>query len=302
MLKLVSNIQPESKVANRWQPCLRLPDLRQLSILSNDDTDEALKFLAQRPVHTVVLESFIRDHGIESPLNRGEFYGYRNSEEMLEGIALIGHTTIIEVHTDEALMAFAIQARYAEKQLSLVMSAGDTVERFWSYYAKQDESPKMVCTEILFELTYPVLVNTEVKGLRLATQDDLLQVAEAHAEVVFEERGVNPMENDREGFLERVSRRINKGKTYVVTNNGKLVFKADIVAENLSVAYLEGVYVAPEERGKGIGSDCLAHLGRHLLSQVDYVCLLSNVELVAAQKAYLKAGFKIKDTCQTIFV
>src|SRR3954471_21878362 len=64
--------------------------------LGTDDIEEVRSFLNIRPVHTVVMASFIHDNGIVSELNRGMFYGYRNSEGDLEGVALIGHSTLIE--------------------------------------------------------------------------------------------------------------------------------------------------------------------------------------------------------------
>src|SRR6185436_12983053 len=59
--------------------------------LTEDDRNEVFAFLAERPLHTVAMAGFIRDNGFDSPHNRGTFYGCRNSEGRLEGVALIGH-------------------------------------------------------------------------------------------------------------------------------------------------------------------------------------------------------------------
>src|SRR5215212_6779348 len=71
------------------------------------DEAEALEFLAARPLHTVFLTGFIRDNGMVSPMNRGTFYGARNEQGQLEGVALIGNATLIESRTEAALAAFA---------------------------------------------------------------------------------------------------------------------------------------------------------------------------------------------------
>src|SRR5215208_6363229 len=68
--------------------------------LKDEDKNEVLAFLEERPVHTVAMAGFIRDNGLVSPLNRGTFYGCRNSEGRLEGVALIGHATLIDARTD----------------------------------------------------------------------------------------------------------------------------------------------------------------------------------------------------------
>ena len=103
-----------------------------------------------------------------------------------------------------------------------------------------DQKPRLVCTELLFELNFPFIVQECKWDLRLAKAEELEQIAEAHAEVAFIESGVNPMEKDREGFLKRTMKRIEKKRTFVVFDEDKLVFKADIVAETKEVVYLEG--------------------------------------------------------------
>jgi len=278
------------------------PDMALVGELKNENTAEVLDFLAMRPVHTVVMTSFINDNGLVSSLNRGRFYGFRNPDGRLEGVALIGHTTLVEARTEESLMAFAFVARQSETPIHIIMSDDSNAESFWQYYSGGARQPRLVCTELLFEITFPVMVRETVEDLRLAAEDELLEVAEAHAEVALMESGVNPMEKDREGFLRRTLRRIEQERTFVVFENGRLLFKADIVAETAEVIYLEGIYVAPDQRGGGTGPKYLSQLSRTLLNRVKHVCLLSNVDFKEAHSAYFKAGFKSKDSCTTIFV
>src|SRR6185503_11257124 len=68
---------------------------------------EVLEFLAQRPLHTVSLVGIISDNGLLSPLNRGNFYACRNRSGELEGVALIGHATLMETRTERAAQALA---------------------------------------------------------------------------------------------------------------------------------------------------------------------------------------------------
>ena len=298
--KTVENYQTGSR--RKFAPVI-VPDLRGLQMLTADDQSELLSFLAERPVHTVVMTSMIHDNGLENAQNRGKFYGYRNASGKLEGAALIGHTTLVEVRSPEALTALALQAGKAETPIHLMMSDGDSIESFWQIYTGGAKEPRLICSERLFEIKFPVPVRQQVPGLRLAAEAELEQIARAHAQIGFDECGVNPLEKDRAGFLKRVSRRIAQNRIWVVTDeNGTLIFKADVVAETPSVNYLEGIYVAPEKRGIGLAADCLSQLSRILLDKVKYVCLLSNEDFKHAHRSYLKAGFKSKDCCVTIFV
>jgi GNAT superfamily N-acetyltransferase len=261
-----------------------------------------LNFLSIRPVHTVVMTSFINDNGIVSDLNRGKFYGYRNAAGSLEGVALIGHTTLVESRSDDALAALAITARSAETPIHLIMSSGEAAQTFWDRMTNGLTKPRLSCTELLFEVSFPFLVQDCEWDVRLAKPEELVQVAEAQAEVAEIECGVNPMTKDREGFLKRVMRRIEQGRVFVAFDNDNLVFKADIIAETADVVYLEGIYTGHEYRGQGIGSRCLSTLSLQLMSRAENICMLSNVDFGHAHSSFEKAGYRHTDQCTTLFV
>ena len=278
------------------------PNLASVTELRNEDRDEALAFLAVRPVHTVVMSSFIIDNGVESERNRGRFFAYRNDEGRIEGIALIGHATLVEARTARSMTALAFAAQHSETPISLVMSSGSDAELFWTDMTGGSRQPRVTCNELLFELSFPMPVVASDPAVRLATIDLLEQVAEAQADIAVLESGVNPLERDREGFLARVARRIEQGRVFVVEREGKLMFKADVIAEASGVFYLEGVYAAPEARGAGFASACLAEVGSRLLEQGEKVCLLSNIEFDEAHRCFRRAGFRSTGSCVTLFM
>jgi len=281
---------------------MRSPDLSKVHELTTDNTAEVQAFLSVRPVHTVVMSSFIVDNGIESELNRGKFYGYRNAAGTLEGVALIGHSTLVEARSDEALRALATVARTSETPIHLIMSSGTAAEDFWQHMTNGLTQPRLKCTEALFDVAFPFAVRTTDRQLKNADMSHLVAVAEAQAEVAFIECGVDPMAKDRDGFLKRVARRIEQNRVFVVRNGDELVFNVDIIAETDDVIYLEGVYVSEKYRGQGIGSECLSALTLQLLDRAEHICMLSNVDFTGAHKSFVKAGFKNTDHCTTLFV
>ncbi len=289
-------------VANREIFPQIAPEMSRLRLLGNSNEQEVLEFLNVRPVHTVAMASFIRDNGMEGADNRGKFYGYRNACGTLEAVALIGHTTLIEARSEDSLTALAHAARGSETPIHFMMSDGQAIETFWNYYASGNRAPRLVCLELLFELTFPFTAQKCQWDVRLAEASELGQIAVAHDEAAFIESGSSPLAKDGMEFLKRCLRRIEQQRTFVVFENGRLVFKADIAAETSEVIYLEGIYGAPEYRGRGVGSSCLANLGLQLIERVENVCLLSNVEFVNAHRSFLKAGFRNTGSCQTIFV
>ncbi|HEX8144649.1 MAG TPA: GNAT family N-acetyltransferase [Pyrinomonadaceae bacterium] len=269
--------------------------------LSKGYETEVLDFLAVRSLHTVYMAGFIRDNGLESPLNRGTFYGCRNSLGQLLGVALIGHVTQIETRTSEALCALA-RAAQSCSSAHVIMGEKEKIEAFWNHYARAGQSLRLACRELLLEQCWPVEAGEEVSELRPATAADLSLVMPAQAEMALAECGVNPLEVDPAGFQGRCMRRVERGRVWVSVKDGRLAFKADIMAETPEVVYLEGVYVNPRERGKGYGRRCLLQLGRRLLSRSRSICLLVNERNTEAQGFYYGAGYRFRSLYETIYL
>ena len=298
-------MSPETKMMRDVMEAAARPPVAALAVttreLREEERTEVLAFLARRPVHTVCLAGFIRDNGPVSPLNRGTFYGCRDAGGRLVGVALIGHATLVETDSEEAFAAFARLARDCPRA-HVMMGERDRIERFWKHYAEGGRSPRLICRELLMEQRWPVEVKEAVPGLRLATPEDLDQVMAAQAQMAFEESGVNPLEADPEGFRRRCLRRVEQGRVWVLTEGGRLIFKTDIIAETPEVKYVEGVWVAPDLRGRGYGLRCLSQLTRELLSEAGAVTLLVNEKTPEAAAFYRRAGYRLRSQYDTIFL
>jgi predicted GNAT family acetyltransferase len=272
-----------------------------VSELTDRETNEVLAFLSERPVHTVIMMGLIRDNGLVSEHNRGTFYACRNSEGRLEGVALIGHATLIETRTRGAVRELALTAQIHHR-LHMIMAEQEKVEEFWNQYADAGQSMRFACRELLFELKRAPEVRGKAEGLRLATLDDLSLIAPIHAAMAEAESGVNPLEKDRDGFLSRCARRINKNRVWVIVKDGVLIFKADVQADTPEVIYLEGVYTSPEARGTGLARRCLTQLCQILLTRTRSVCVLANEENEKAHAFYRMCGFVRISNYDTIFL
>lgn len=269
--------------------------------LMNGDKAEVLEFLAQRPIHTVALMSLINDNGIVSPLNRGTFYGCRDLNGRLEGVALVGHATLIETVSDRALAALAQVAQQCGNT-HMIMGEKERVADFWGHYAAAGRRQRLACREWLFELSWPIEAREPVAGLRRATLAELELVAPVQAKLAFEESGVNPLAVDPRGFVARCRRRIEQGRTWVVVEDDKLIFKADVISRTAEVNYLEGIWISEERRANGSGLRFMSELMRRLLEETKSVCLFVNETNKLAQSFYRKCGFHFRATYETIFL
>jgi predicted GNAT family acetyltransferase len=275
--------------------------LSRLYRLADRDQTEVLDFLAKRPLHTVAMAGFIRDNGLTSSLNRGVFFGYRNHWNQLEGVALIGHAMLMETSTDRALQAFAEIARKLTTA-HMIMGEQQRISEFWDYYSEGGQQMRLACQELLFELQWPVVVCESVSGLRPATEPDLELVMRVQAQMAVSENGIDPLEKDPEGFRERCMHRIKRGRTWVSTEHGTIVFKAEVMVETPENIYLEGIWVDEAQRGHGLGLRCLSQLSRQLLSKSKSISLLVNKKDEKAQSLYRKAGYKFRSAYTAIFI
>jgi predicted GNAT family acetyltransferase len=273
------------------------------SALTNAATSEVLDFLSQRPLENVMLIGFIIDNGLVSSRNRGTFYGCRNRVGELEGVALIGHITLMETRTDRALTEFAALAAQCNST-HMIMGESDRVREFWSHYSPDGQQIRKALGEHLMKLRFPLEVMPHVDGLRRAKPEDLDLILPVHAQMALEESGVDPLETDPIGFCARSLRRIENGRTWVWIESGELIFKAEVISDTPDVIYLEGVWTNPGHRAKGYGRRCLIQLARQLLSRKPNasVCVFVNKEKPAAIRFYERAGFKAGGAYDTAFL
>ena len=291
----------QTSTAPRVEELASAPESVNIERLANRDAAEVLQFLSQRPIHTVAMMSLIRDNGMVSPFNRGIFYGCRDLNGQLEGVALVGHATLMETVSDRALAALAQVARECPNT-HLIMGEKERVAEFWSHYSEAGHRQRLACREWLFELSWPIEAREHVAELRPAKAEELELVMPVQAELAFAESGLNPLEIDPKGFRERCLRRIEQGRTWVVVEHGSLIFKADVISKTPEVIYLEGIWLREDRRKQNAGTRFMAELMRRLLEDTKSICLLVNETNEWAQGFYRKCGFHFRATYETIFL
>ena len=257
--------------------------------LTESDRDEALSFLSARPLHTVIMAGHILENGVASALNRGAFYGCRDRSGELQGVALIGHATMFEVRSREALKMLARMAKTCPS-VRTIIGETESARKFWNEYKQRGQVARLLSRTLLYERSEPVNDYEPVEGLRMATPDDLPLIVPAHAQLVMEGMGVNPLETDPEGFLHRCARRVERRRVWVWIENGRLIFKADLMADTPQAAYLEGVFIDCAWRGKGYGRRCFSQLTNMLLAPGRAVCGFVDAENGAARAFYERTG------------
>lgn len=273
-----------------------------IQLLTGEHTDETARYLEAWPIRTVYMRGLIREHGIEDARNRGLFYACRARDGRMRGVAFIGNAILFTSDDEAATAAFADFARDTCSP-RLIRGERGPVEQFWQPYARNRALCHTTIDEHLLVMREPLDTGVvDAPALRAATHEDLPLLVEVNAGMLGAEGGRNPLESDPEGFCRRLARRVEGGRVWVWREGERLAFKADIIAETPQAVYVEGVHVAPECRGRGVGLRCLSLLGRQLLARSAAICLTVRTDNDAARALYRKAGFQFYSEHATIYL
>ena len=137
---------------------------------------------------------------------------------------------------------------------------------------------------------------------------DVSLVFPASVAMYIEEVGYDPTSHGA-GYAYRVARLVRSQHTFIrkaplADGSGeRVVFKADVGALAGGVAQLQGVWVAPDLRGRGIataGVAAVVKLVRERLAPT--ISLYVNDYNAAAIATYTRVGFRIAGRWATVFV
>jgi ribosomal protein S18 acetylase RimI-like enzyme len=128
--------------------------------------------------------------------------------------------------------------------------------------------------------------------LRRARVEDLDVLVTAAADAYREEVGVDAYARDPALFEWRTRVQIDEGRSWVWTEDGRILFKAEASAWTPHAVQLQQVWVEPELRGQGYGKRGLADLCRMLLETTPVVCLFVRPENAAAIALYDGIGMR----------
>ncbi|TFV58767.1 GNAT family N-acetyltransferase [Geodermatophilus sp. DF01-2] len=272
---------------------LRTPAARVL-----DETDEPAvrRLLATDPVAACVIAGRVEAAGTGAASLGAPLWGL-GSGRSLEAVCLAGANLIpfaLPGSEGAAAAAFAHRARRAGRRCSTIVGPAASVDPLWELLAPswgpaRDHRPH----QPLLAIEGPPAIAPEprVRPVGLAELDVLLPAAVA---MFTEEVGVSPLRvDDGAGYRARVADLVRAGQSLAWIEGDEVVFKADIGAVSRSVCQVQGVWVAPAHRGRGIGAAGTAAVVEYARTAIaPLVSLYVNDFNGPARAAYARVGFR----------
>jgi hypothetical protein len=237
--------------------------------------------------------------------------GYRNSYSDLLGYfddgklksALLCGANVVPVNTSLiARQEFAsVLSRSGRRSSSIVGPASEVLD-LWSRLSPSWGSAREVREDqpvLAMHEQSRVTIDDEVRYSTLADLDELVPACVA---MFTEEVGVSPNSGGgASAYRNRVAELVCARRSFVRYLGDELVFKAEIGTVGSQVAQVQGVWVKPEYRGKGISVPAMAAVVKYVLADIaPVVSLYVNNYNAPALATYRNVGFEQVDTFATV--
>jgi len=265
-------------------------------VLDEGDEPAVHRLMATDPVAACVIAGRIETAGTAPASLGAPLWGFGGGRE-LEAICLAGANLIPFTAPGAeipAAAAFAERARRAGRRCSTIVGPAAAVAPLWDLLAPhwgpaRDHRPR----QPLMAIAEPPAVPAEprVRPVRASELEILLPAAVA---MFTEEVGVSPLRMDGgAAYRARVAELIRAGQSLAWIERGEVLFKAEIGAVSRAACQIQGVWVAPAHRGRGIGTAGTAAVVEYARTTIaPVVSLYVNDFNIAARAAYRQVGFE----------
>ncbi len=259
--------------------------------LGPDDLHDVEALLAERPIENLFLASKIAQFGIDRR-RVGRLLGFER-DGRLTAVCLDGGTVFPAGFDPDAVPAFVRAigpVRQATSILGPCMTALGVyvglVER-WPGGWRQVSNVRQ--RQPLMLLDRPPAIDGDDR-VRLLTARDFDSYLAASVHMYTEEIGSSPFKYGS-GYERFVKDRLRQDDAYGIVVDGEVVFKADLGPKLGGHTQLQGVWVHPKLRGRGLSVPALASMMRQVMERFPLVSLYVNDFNTPAIRAYERLGF-----------
>ena len=263
-----------------------------LRLLDNHDRDEVIELCDRDPVVNVFVSSRVHEAGLDPARLGGQIWGYQAGGRLIS-LCYAGANLVPVSATPAAVTAFAGRARLLGRRCSSIVGLAPAALDLWELLRPYWSRPREVrAAQPVMAISGPPHVTPDPL-VRRVRPEELSILLPASVAMFTEEVGVSPVGPDGGGtYRARVSELIQAGRAFARIENGQVVFKAEIGSVTPLACQVQGVWVRPELRGRGLAAAGMAAVVAEALRSVaPMVSLYVNDFNAPARAAYRRAGF-----------
>ena len=250
------------------------------------------RILDQDPYAGAQIAERVAAHGLNWWRSDGRIYGYGTGRR-IESLCWSGAHLVPVCTTPAAVAAYADLLGAEPRICSSIIGRAEAVLDLWErlgghWGPARDVRPHQPL--LVADREAPVAPDPEVRLVQPGEVDQLFPAAVA---MYTEEVGVSPLLDDGgRGYKRRISDLVQAKRAYARFDGGRVVFKAELAIVTRRTTQVQGVWVDPEFRGRGMAAGAMAAVLRDALRRVaPTVSLYVNDYNAPARRVYARCGF-----------
>ena len=279
-------------------PILRLVDERRVSVVR--DAAAVGRVFDDDPVGACMVAARVADHSVDPRSIGGELWTRRGADESLcyagaNLIPLRGALADLHAFADK-VMGSARRCSSLVGRAELVLPMWRRLEHAWGPARDVRERQPLLALHSMPRCRIDA-------GVRRVRTDELDAYLVAAVDMFIGEVGVDPRLGDGgRGYRRRVASLIDAGRAWARFEHGEVIFKAEVGSESPAVGQLQGVWVHPEYRGRGLGTAGTAALASRVVASGRIASLYVNSFNAVARASYDRVGFTEVGTFATVLL
>ncbi|MCA1984039.1 GNAT family N-acetyltransferase [Nocardioides nematodiphilus] len=265
------------------------------------DLGAFLELTGRDPVVNVFADHRARTTSLDPRWLGGEVWGRWVGGDLAAACHVGANLVPIGASVDDA-RAFGERALARGRTVSTIVGPAAPVRALWDTVASTWGRPReQRWVQPHLVLDRVPLVDADPL-VRRSTRADFETLYPACVAMYTEEVGVSPEAGGGgDLYRARVLQLIGRGWSFVRVEDGQVVFKAEVACASPYAAQIQGVYVVPERRGRGLATAGMAAVADIVRREIaPAVSLYVNDWNTAAKKAYERVGFRQTATFATV--
>ncbi|HYH35349.1 MAG TPA: GNAT family N-acetyltransferase [Nocardioides sp.] len=270
-------------------------------VLGSADLDAFQRLADADPVVNVFASYRARTTNLEPRWLGGEVWG-RFVDGALRAACHVGANLVPVGASPEDARVFAERALARGRTVTTIVGPQEAVRPFWETVAETWGTPR----EQRWDQPHlEIRERPRVAGdpaVRRTSVEDVDVLYPACVAMYTEEVGISPeLGGGGDLYRTRVQQLVSRGWSFARIEDGQVVFKAEVASVTAAAAQVQGVWVAPERRGEGIGAAGMAAVVEAVRRDIaPVVSLYVNDFNLAARQVYERVGFTRTATFATI--
>lgn len=262
--------------------------------LGQNDLSAVMRLLRQDPIEHVFVASRVMATAMEPMFLGCPIWGHFDGREL--GSLLHAGANLVPVNADADALAEYVELSGPARRSSSIVGPAATVLPLWESLSIRWGNTWASAREVrssqpMLAISGDVTTPPDARVRRIIL-DDFEPYFDAAVRMYTEEVGVSPISDGDPGpYRSYVRRLITSGRAFGIIEHGRVLFKADLGSVALGVAQVQGVWLDPTLRGRGLSAAAMAGVVELARTEAPTISLYVNSFNSAARSTYRRVGF-----------